>query len=295
MSSLLKGIRNNLCKFSGEDYSIIRVCNTKIQFYFMLIGFFVSLILLFCFLSALNFTEHLFHNIIADIGVGIIWGYIVTNLYVLLLYTITPTLLPKKKGIKNAKKIKPFELNSSMAFRIGLVIILAIITAQPLNILILKPNSEAFAYDIRDLISHNVFAWVITILVIIVFLLPIYLKYTIRKLGEFYEKKADIKKRIIADDYKKFKHEYSNLLESNIAKYNKKVWENLMPHLKTLKKINPIAYQKHFIEIKNELINEKIDKYEYWSNPPYRTEHKSDKRITLSEQALLDHIYPKND
>jgi MFS family permease len=295
MSSLPKGIRNSLCKFSGEDFAVIRVCSTKIQLYFLVIGLFVLLILLCCFLSALYFTEHLFHNAIADIGVGIIWGYIVTNLYVLLLYTITPSLLPKKDRKKNDKTTKSFELNFSMALRIGLVILLAMITAQPLNIFLLKLDTQAFAFDIRNLLTHDFRAWIVTIFVVAIFLLPIYLKYSIRKLGEFYEKKAEIKKRIIEDDYKDFKKEYKQIIEDKISNYNKNVWENLMPFLTKLEQLNPIAYQKHFAEIKNELVNEKIEKYEYWANPPYRTEHKSHKRIILSEQDLLNQIYPETD
>jgi len=295
MNSLPKGIRNSLCKFSGEDFAVIRVCSTKIQLYFTVIGLFVLLILLCCFLSALNFTEHLFHNPIADIGVGIIWGYIVTNLYILLLYTITPSLLPKKEKKSDNKTTRAFELNVSMGLRIGLVILLAIISAQPLNIFILKPNTQAFAFNIRILLAHDFRAWVITILVIAIFLLPIYLKYSIRKLGEFYEKKAEIEKRIITDDYKDFKKEYKQIIESNISNYNKTIWENLMPFLTKLEQLNPIAYQKYFTEIKNELINEKIEKYEYWADPPFRTIHKSKTKTILSEQDLLNHIYPETD
>jgi hypothetical protein len=295
MSSLLKAIRNRLCKLSGEDYTIISRCSNKIQIYFSLIGLLVLVILLCSFASALYFTEHLFHSVVADIGVGIVWGYIVTNMYVLFLYTITPTLLPIK--IRKNQKIKTnqFQLSFSMGLRVFIVVLLAIIIAQPLNVLILKPNSTALAFDIKQLLTTNPLATIITIAVIAIFLLPVYLKYSIRKLGEFYEQKAEIKKRIIIDDYNDFKKEYKRIIENNISNYNKSVWENLMPYLNKLEQINPIAYQKHYIEINNELINEKIEKYEYWANPPYRTIHKSRTKKALSEQDLLNHIYPKTD
>lgn len=295
MSSLLKNIRNSLCKLSGEDYAIISECTGKIQFYFSAIGFLVLLILLFSFASALYFTEQLFHNVIADIGVGLVWGYIVTNMYVLLLYTISPALLPVKLRNKQAIKTKQFELSFSMILRIFVVILLAIIIAQPLNVLILNPDSNAFAYDIKYLFDTNPFASFITLVVIAVFLLPIYLKYSIRNFGMFYEKKAQIEKQIIEDDYKDFKIKYSILLESNILSFNKHVWENLTPFLEKLKKVNPSAYQKYFEEINGELVNEKIEKYEYWSDPPFRTIHKTKINNTLSEQDLLNFIYPEAD
>ena len=251
MSSLPKGIRNSLCKFSGEDFAIIRVCSIKIQLYFSVIGLFVMLILLCCFLSALNFTEHLFHNAIADIGIGIIWGYIVTNLYVLLLYTITPVLLPKKEKIRNYIKIKLFQFNISLGLRIFLVILLAIITAQPLNIFLFKSDSQSFAIDIRNLLTNDFRAWFITLIVTAIFLMPIYLKFSIRKLVEFYEKKAEIEIKIIEDDYKDFTKDYKKIFEYNLSNYNKIVWENLMPFLTKLEQLNPIAYQKQLTEIKN--------------------------------------------
>ena len=295
MSSLHKAIRNRLCKLSGEDYTIISRCSNKIQIYFSLIGLLVLVILLCSFASALYFTEHLFHSVVADIGVGIVWGYIVTNMYVLFLYTITPSLLPTK--IRKNQKIKTnqFQLSFSMGLRVFIVVLLAIIIAQPLNVLILKPNSAALAFDIKHLLTTNPLATIITIAVIAIFLLPVYLKYSIRKLGEFYEQKAEIKKQIIIDDYNDFKKEYKRIVENNISNYNKSVWENLMPYLKKLEQINPIAYQKHFIEINNELISEKIEKYEYWANPPFRTILKSKTKNVLSEQELLNHIYPEAD
>lgn len=295
MSSLLKNIRNSLCKLSGEDYTIISECTGKIQFYFSAIGFLVLLILLFSFASALYFTEQLFHSFIADIGVGLVWGYIVTNMYVLLLYTISPRILPIRLRTKDKYINKSTLFNFSMGYRIFVVILLAIIIAQPLNVMILNPDSNAFAYDIKYLFDTNPFASFITLVVIAIFLLPIYLKYSIRNFGKFYEKKAEIEKRIIEDDYKDFKTKYAILLESNILRYNKHVWENLSPFLEKLKKVNPSAYQKHFEEINGELVNEKIKKYEYWSDPPFRTIHKTEIKNILSEQDLLNFIYPEAD
>lgn len=295
MSLILRKIRNRLCKLSGEDYTIISLCNNKIQFYYSSIGILVLLILLFSFLSALYFTEHLFHNVIADIGVGLVWGFIVTNMYVLLLYTISPAFLPVKERNKQTFKTKKIELSISMLLRIFVVVLLAVIIAQPLNVLILKPDSEALAFDIKFLLSTNPLATFITLIVIAIFLLPIYLKYSIRNFGSFYEKKAVIEKRMIEDDYIDFKKKYSVLLENNIAKYNKSVNENLFPFLSKLEKINTSSYNEHLIEIKNELVDEKIEKYEYWGNPPFRTVHKAKSKKVLTEKDLLEYIYPEID
>src|SRR5690606_22239627 len=107
------------------------------------------------FASALYFSEELFHNILADIGVGIIWGYIITNMYVLLLYTISPTLLPTKERKKQKEKTYPFKLSFSMGIRIFIVLLLAIIIAQPLNVLVLKLDSGKLASEIDLFLDSN--------------------------------------------------------------------------------------------------------------------------------------------
>ncbi len=294
MKSILKRLRNNLCKFSGEDFAIIRSCETKIQVYFSIIGSFVLLILLCCFTSALYFTEHIFHNAVADVGVGIIWGYIVTNLYVLLLYTISPTILPQKGKITQRKSILQINFNVSMILRIILVVLLAVITAQPLNIFILKPESQRFTFDIRLLLATDVRATIITIIVISIFLLPIYFKYFIRNMGEFYDKKAEIERNLIIEEYIVFKKKYSNLLESKIAEYNIKLWQQLQLHLDKIEKLELESFNRHKSEIIEETNTEKIEKFEYWSDPPFRTSLKFNSKKALSQEELLQIIYPKN-
>ncbi|QLH47761.1 MAG: hypothetical protein HWD58_20420 [Bacteroidota bacterium] len=101
-----------------------------------------------------------------------------------------------QKSEKNKEvKTNQFQLSFSMGLRIFIVILLAVIIAQPLNVSILKPNSTTLAFDIKDLLSSNPLATIITLAVVAVFLLPVYLKYNIRKLGEFYEKKQKLRKK----------------------------------------------------------------------------------------------------
>ncbi|MGV3547861.1 MAG: DUF4407 domain-containing protein [Pedobacter sp.] len=293
MRLIVKKLANKLCILSGEDYAIIRECSLRIQLYFSIIGLFVLVILICCFLSAVYFTEHLFHNQLLDIGVGLIWGYIITNLYVLLLYTISPVLIPTRKSIHSPKK-RELDFNVSLILRLMLIVLLAIITTQPLNIFLLAPDSKAFAYDIKLLLSENPIAWFINLFVTSIFLIPIYIKYIIRKRSNFYEKKAYIEKRLVDEEYHELKINYRYILEHNITSYNKSTWSNIEPFLNQLKQINLNSYQKHFKEIYDELNNEKIEKYEYWADAPYRTKNKVVKNLPLTEQDLLNLIYPKS-
>ena len=289
----MKKIRDRLCVFSGEDFSIIRKCEPNIQFYFSLIGGFVLAILICCFISAFLFTESLFNNPIQDLGIAIIWGFIVTNLYVLLLYTISPAILPTSLKKNNFKVIegKVNSINTSFILRIILLVILAIIIAQPLNVWLLSNPNNNYASTIKTLLSTNILAWLITFLVAVIFLLPVYWKYSIRNLGGFYEVKANIEKRIIEDDYIDFKKEFKRKLENNFSDFKKKTWENTMPFLNKLEIVSKTKYNNFFSEITAELQNENIEKYEYWADPPFRTIKKNNTKPALSEEDFLTDIY----
>jgi hypothetical protein len=150
MNKAVNQIRLFLCTCSGEDDFIIRKCSKTIQLRFALIGFFVLFIFFCCFLSATFFTYSLFQGTSwVSIPMGIIWGAIVANIYLLLLYTISPKLLPvafKNKigqtidNRNNAQKVS--FISSSILFRLGLMALLAIIIAQPLNVILLSKSVE---------------------------------------------------------------------------------------------------------------------------------------------------------
>lgn len=288
-----------LLKLTGEDYTIINKCDEKIKYHFTLIGLMVLFILFFSFVSALYFTEHLFSNLLFDVVVGVLWGYIVTNMYVLVLYTISPPLLPVKIKSNRLVKSRKFIFSFSMALRIFIVCLLAIIIAQPLNILILKPNTIQFVHDIKFLLNNNPLSWVINFLAIGIFIYPIYLKYTVRNLGMFYLKKETIEKKIVEDDYVKFKEDYRSTFKIKINEYNQNLKNKLFPFLEKLNSINDkyrLEQRKSLYEkIRNELIKElnepPIEKYEYWADPPYRTIPKSKSKNILLEKDLLKQIY----
>lgn len=161
----------------------------------------MQVIFVSCWLSAALFMSHIFDGMRwISIPTGVIWALLVTNLYLLLLYTISPALLPvakkktliqkgKKKKVVVEEKVKqknPF-LSFSFLFRIGLITFLAIIIAQPINVWFFASNYEEgdrFAEAIKDILIHNQLSWIITTLFCLVMLLPVYFKYSVRKVSE---------------------------------------------------------------------------------------------------------------
>jgi hypothetical protein len=141
MKKTLSDIHLFLFTCSGEDNYILKRCNWGIQRRFALIGFFVVLIFVGCFFSATLFCISLFQNAsLISLFMGVFWGAMVVNMYLLLLHTISPAIIPasSKKHRKKNREVETIEnqnrfLTFSMFLRISFMMLLAVIIAQPLN------------------------------------------------------------------------------------------------------------------------------------------------------------------
>ena len=306
MNRAINRLRLFFCTFSGEDDYIIRKCEAGIQISFALIGLFVMIVFIGCWASASLFMSHLFEgSILISVFVGIIWAMLVTNLYLLLLYTISPALLPIARYSKEKKtllkKSEPEEkerpesaFTPSFVFRLSLIIFLAIIITQPFNVLIFSPSFEEsnfYAREMRSILSTHPLAWLITILGCILFLLPVYWKYAIRNRSGFYEKKRHIENKFVLDNYIEFKEVYSSIFMNKSLKYKSGIRKTLIPFLRKIKKNNPQYYELLFKKIKTETEVETISKYEYWSDHPFRTIPKNVVRNLSSEMDFIKDIY----
>jgi hypothetical protein len=67
-----------------------------------------------------------------------------------------------------------------------------------------------------------------------------------------------------------------------------------MPLLNSLEKINPEKHQLLYEHLLNDLMEEKIQRYEYWADHPFRTSHKTVNKKLATESELLQTFYHKN-
>lgn len=144
--------RDWLSKFSGEDFQLIHDAKTdvKVKSKFAFIGSFVLLIFIVSFYSSTHFIYELFNkNLVLAIPIGIFWGLMIIIIYLLLLYTITPKILIGKdriiRGVKveNQKDNKQY-VNLSVVSRVGFVVLIAIIIAQPWLITTFSPYAQEY-------------------------------------------------------------------------------------------------------------------------------------------------------
>ncbi|RZJ68709.1 MAG: DUF4407 domain-containing protein [Flavobacterium sp.] len=134
-------LKITLSIFSGEDINYVRGAKKPARIVLAWIGVFVILIFIGCLFSAYFFFNSLMQgNVAVSLPVGIFWGLLVVNMYFLLLYTVSPAILPNKnKSSGGSNGLFTF----SMLLRLGFMSLLAIITAQPLNVELFSVSVEA--------------------------------------------------------------------------------------------------------------------------------------------------------
>ena len=118
-----------LCTFSGDDYGIISKLNdNKILNRFKAIGVFVTAIFALCFISCYFTFTKLFQNYFIGIPIGLFFAFLITNIYLLLLYTLSKNSLP----CKSDKAAKLF----SIYIRVVFICFIAIIVSKPIETII---------------------------------------------------------------------------------------------------------------------------------------------------------------
>lgn len=155
----------------------------------------------------------------------------------------------------------------------------------------LMEHSNFYIKRNQIILNENPVSWIITVLVIGVFLLPICLKYSIRKKGNFYQKKEQLERDMVLERYQCFKSDYLLAFKKCIEKYNTQSRERMLPWLEKLRGIRPDIYPA-FIQRLEDVLRDEVEKYEYWADHPFRTVRKYD-AVQLSEESdLLTLIYP---
>lgn len=134
---------------SGDDLSIIEKCSKKRQARFAIIGCFVFIIFVLCFVSSYFTFTMIFHNYILGVPASIFFSWMITNIYLLLLYTLTKNVLPHKTRIGSHV--------FSLVLRLGFISLLAVFISKPLEVLIFSNQieNEIDTYKIEQIAKHT--------------------------------------------------------------------------------------------------------------------------------------------
>ena len=306
----------NLLKFfwtlSGDDKNIIAKCNKSTRNRFTGIGLLVGMIFCLCFMSCFLAFTGLLQNLWIGIAIGLFFAWMITNIYLFLLYTLSKTGFPYIPN-KTARFI-------SVSIRLIFIGFISIIVSKPIENLIFSEklhqdiqvfkeekinrynqltdkylnkeineykksltgkNDEFYLkliedrkqkklqltssmeqlvrksnYYIQGIIILNKkypISWLVTVLILALFITPTYLKIFIHKDSIFYRTKHNVESRLVKYEYDLFKEKYKQILSH---KYGL-----------------DLHYDEHYLDA------------------PFNTKRKVNKRELLKEDDLIDSIY----
>lgn len=255
-----RNLEKYLVKLAGEDYLAYTECNDLTRRRIRYIGFVVFIIFLVCFLSILEAFSELFHNLYVGLTIGLFFGWVVTNMYLLLLYTLAKNLLVPNH-IKSQSSLSYF-------IRVATVIFFAVVVSQPIehyffqkyvltevatvkaqklddlyqtvnqsyderlklatqdsvrdrlrqekkSVLALNQRliNEANFYTLSlRILSNKLYPWSVTLLLIWLFIYPLYLKRKIEPTSNYYKIKRRRQFKLITNEYDVFKRQYRLIL-----------------------------------------------------------------------------------
>ena len=127
---MLKAFYKLLVRLAGENYQAYRKCNDNTRLRIRSTGILVLVIFTLSFLSCMEAFTEFFHSIWIGLTIGLFFGWVVTNMYLFLLYTLTRNVLVPE-NIKAHSRL-------SLALRVGTVAFLAIVVSKPIEHFLFK-------------------------------------------------------------------------------------------------------------------------------------------------------------
>jgi predicted PurR-regulated permease PerM len=305
-------LRKFFWTLSGDDSNVIAKCNKITRRRFSGIGVLVGIIFCLCFISCFLAFTGLLQNLWIGIIIGLFFAWMITNIYLFLLYTLSKTGFPYIPN-RSARFI-------SVSIRLIFIAFISIIVSKPIESLTFsKPlaqdiqvfkqekikrytqltnsyldkeiseykklltgsNDEFYLRLIEDreknklsltssmerLVSKSNYyiqriiilnkkypiSWAITAFVLVLFIIPTYLKIFIHKDSIFYKTKHYVESHLVKYEYELFKEKYNEIFTCRYGL--------------------DLHYDEHY------------------TDAPFNTTRKEKKRELLKEDDLLDSLY----
>jgi glucan phosphoethanolaminetransferase (alkaline phosphatase superfamily) len=231
-----------LWKLIGADRQVLQHCPVADRRSFAMAGSIV-LFVLALFMCAFYYSSSLvFENAITVWCSAFFWTLALGNLYMLNLITIDSSSLPQRKTTTGT--------GPALGIRLLFIVLLGVIVSAPLEIFLFTDARAGHLLEAIHKLPGG--ASFFTLLIILVFLLPVYIK--IRKLRStaYGERRKEQEIQLVTEEYMMFKTEYVHLMLGSTGR--------------------------------------KIEYRERYSDPPFNLERIKDARVVLGKGKLAEHI-----
>ena len=232
---------------AAEEPQILQKCESFIQSYFIRIGRIVLINFIICFVSATYAFSQIFDNSIFDILLGLFFATTITIIYLLLLFTLSKNVLPHSEETSTEKLI-------SIIVRIWPILLFSILISKPLEVMIfsskINPILDEYKNELivknaencknvsdqieyQNLIEQSTFfikrielinhhfpiTWIVTLIILGLFLSPAILKRMHDRVDRYFVLKRNVFVQLIKDEYQLFENQYIKIISTN-SKYN---------------------------------------------------------------------------
>lgn len=198
-----------LWKIACEDYQVLLRASKKNRRAFTCSGIVMCLNYLIAFLGLYQFFEIIFMNVFIAIILGAFVTVVFMNIYKLCLTTLN-------KDEKSYSISYILSLLGRLVF-VGFIGLLIVKGFESFLVFTLFEKLNLVEYEgkillsLRDINKNIPWIWVFTIFLLLIFISPFLLKFSIKPTSQYVLEKRTIEKKIILEDYQRFKDVYKSI------------------------------------------------------------------------------------
>tara|TARA_R110000737_G_scaffold336727_1_gene356397 strand:+ start:8677 stop:9546 length:870 start_codon:yes stop_codon:yes gene_type:complete len=208
-------------RVAGADCKILNISGADSQRSFTLIGGLFLLIYAIIFLAFFNLFYGIFDVFLLSFFTTIVFGFLISNIYRLNLISLEPATLPREESVGSMLLsysvryiiVAAFAFFVSKCFEMVLVLFLEYEGLVDYN------GSEGYMEHLVKSNQDHPWLWLITVVIVILFLTPVYLRHRLNRAHEYYSIKQTRDIRIVLDQYKMYRQEYNSVMTMQYNRY----------------------------------------------------------------------------
>jgi len=258
-------------RVAGGDCEILMASGKDSQRSFAIIGGLFLLINVIIVIGFFGMFYGIFDDFLLSTFGSLVFSFLISNIYRLNLISLEPSTLPRAEAIGSMVLSHSFRyiIVSAFSFFVSKCFEMVIVTFFENQGLMNYNGSVGYMRHLLEKNSDEPWLWFFTLIIIAIFILPVYLRHRLNKAKEYYsiKRKRDI--RLVLNQHSAFKKEYNFIMTKVYSQYGKLNSDFL---------INDQQFQYNKDHLPSEFINNKftqkhfiVDKKEKFEDPPFNT------------------------
>lgn len=292
-------MRRFLWKIAGADCEILQQSGSDSQYSFLVIGLLYLFIIILTFLGFFGMFWGLFrsgpesvdHNVLTQFVTALIGStvmtFLVSNIYFLNLMSLEPKTLPvpKDDGSKWLTNLVRYSTVILFAFFVSKNVEVELFNLFESMGMFTFDHKLGYMDDLIRMNQQNPWIWMLTSLIVGLFILPIYLRHRLNRAHEYYMYKRLRDKVLVKGDY-----DWYMIIKEEIIRKTYLGYEQLyMEYFKDHAALEKASTDNHLFRLEKLLRNRRYKEHEkHYSDEPFNTkERKGDEYPYKSSQEFL--------